>query len=163
MKTPRDLARTAAWALIGAGLAAAQQVQGPVMGFVVDGDGHRIRPILGVPGAAVVGAALDTGGPLTVEAVSPAGNYAMVRGGSDHNLAVWTPGGGVQALTGLPPAAYRVALSPEGTAAAFYSAADNRLRVISGLPAAPSSVSEIPLSADHCDSGFNGVLPGNVE
>ena len=87
MKTPQDIARTAAWALLGAGLAAAQQVQGPVMGFVVDGDGHRIRPILGVPGAAVVGAPW-TGGLLTVEAVSPVGDYAMVRGGSDHNLAI---------------------------------------------------------------------------
>jgi hypothetical protein len=147
MKTPRDLARTAAVTLMAAGLAAAQQVQGPVMGFVVDGDGHRIRPILGVPGAAVVGNPIDTGVPVTVEAVSPVGNYAMVRGASDRNLAIWTAGGGVQALTGLPPAAYRVALSPEGTAAAFYSAADNSLRVISGLPAAPSSVSEIPLSS----------------
>ena len=143
MKT-RLLAEAAVLALLCGGLASGQHVQGPVMGFVVDGS--QIRPILGVPGAAVVGAPLKTGGPLTVEAVSPAGNYVLVSR-EDRVPAIWTPGSKPQTLTDLPAGTYRVALSPAGTAAAFYSQTDGRMRVISGLPDAPSAVSEIPLDS----------------
>ena len=129
---------TAVLASFAAGSAAAQSVQGPVMGFLVDGPHRTLRPVLGVPGAAVVGSAVKTSSPATPEVVSPAGDYALVWSGTSEQAALWTPGGNLLPLAEVPPGRYAVALSPTGNAAAFYSAAESLVRVISGLPSNPS-------------------------
>jgi len=124
--------------IFAAGPATAQSVQGPVMGFLVDGPHRTLRPVLGVPGAAVVGSAVKTSSPVTPEVVSPAGDYALVWSGTSEQAALWTPGGNLLPLAEVPPGRYAVALSPTGNAAAFYSAAESLVRVISGLPSNPS-------------------------
>jgi len=116
------------------GLAGAQQVRGPVMGFVVDAREHGIRPVLGVPGAAVVGPQLDAAKQIDAVAPSPLGNYVLVWVGESRRPALWLPAGELRALDGVTPGADSVALSPEGSAAVFYRAGDSRLEVVSGLP-----------------------------
>ena len=133
----------AAGLTLAAALAFGQTVQGPVMGVVIDGRGHALRPLLGVPGAAVVGDAVKAALPLTPDAVSPSGEFAVVWTGGRE--AVWTPDGSLQPFRQLPAGRFAVALSPRGTAAGFDSPSEGLVRVIAGLPATSSDVSEVRL------------------
>ena len=135
----------AALALLAAGSVSAQTVQGPVMGYVVDSHSRNLRPVLGVPGAAVVGATVKADNPIVPAAVSPAGDYALVWMNEGGKGAVWTPAGELKPLAGLSAATYAVALSPQGAAAAFYSPEESVVRVVSGLPDSPSDAVEFRL------------------
>jgi WD40 repeat protein len=143
MNLHRNLAGFVAALAASAAMAQAPRAQGPAMGFVIDARTNRIHPVIGVPGAAVVGAAVDTPSEATARAVSPTGAYVLAWSDADRLPALWLPSSGVHPLEGLMPGADRVALSPAGTAAAFYYARDNRLVVVSGLPDHPSSPAEI--------------------
>jgi hypothetical protein len=115
------------------------------MGYVVDSHSRNLRPVLGVPGAAVVGATVKSETPIVPAAVSPAGDYALVWTGKAGTGAVWTPAGGLNPLPGLSAATYTVVLSPQGAAAAFYSPEESVVRVVSGLPDSPSDAVEFRL------------------
>lgn len=140
----------AVFGLCAATVGYAQTVQGPVMGFVVDSHSRTLRPMLGSPGAAVVGDAVRPAGAMLPEAISPAGDYALVWMGTPEQAAIWQNvaskgGSDPRPIAGLPRGRSRVALSPEGTAAAFYSPQDGVVRVVSGLPGNPSDVSAFRL------------------
>jgi hypothetical protein len=159
---------------LAAAVVSGQTVEGPVMGFVIDGRGHTLRPLLGVPGAAILGDAVKTPSPVTPEAVSPSGDYAVVWTGGRE--AIWTPSGSLEPIGQLPSGRFAVALSPRGTAAGFYSPSEGLVRVIAGLPGASSDISEFRLdtvggacgkfgvSDDGalllCSSGANAVVLG---
>jgi hypothetical protein len=132
-----------------AAFVAAQQVSGPVMGYVVDSRDSRVHSILGVPGAAILGGALESG-PAAARAVSPTGAYVLASNGSSRLPALWLPSAELRPLPGVKPEAERVALSPEGGAAAFYYASENRILVVSGLPDQPSA----PAASDLLPLGF---------
>jgi DNA-binding beta-propeller fold protein YncE len=122
------------------------EAAGPTLGFVIEESGHLLRPILGVAGAAVVGAPADLGRGISAEAVSPRGNYVIASAETASGsaaFALWMPGAALRALDGIPAGADRIALSPEGTAAAFYYAGEGLVRTVSGLPDAPPAVTEI--------------------
>jgi hypothetical protein len=123
-----------------------QQAGGPVLGLIVDGAGHRIRPVLGVPGAAVVGPAIDAGAGVSAEAASPRGDYVVVLAGDARQPALWLADGSLRALPGVPAAPDRVAVSPEGAAAGLYYLADSRILLVSGLPDAPALSAAIQLT-----------------
>lgn len=130
---------------LAAALASGQTVEGPVMGFVIDGRGHTLRPVLGVPGAAVVGDAVKIPSSLTPEAVSPSGDYAVVW--TAGRAAIWTPAGGPEPIKQLPAGRFAVVLSARGTAAAFYSPSQGLVRVMPGLPGISGEVSEFRLDS----------------
>jgi hypothetical protein len=148
MRRFRKLAEFAA-ALSFSAAAAAQQVSGPVMGYLLDSRDSRVHSILGVPGAAILSGALESG-PAAARAVSPTGAYVLASNESGRLPALWLPSAELRPLPGVKPAAERVALSPEGGAAAFYYASENRILVVSGLPGQPSA----PAAADLLPLGF---------
>ncbi len=123
---------------------------GYTLGFVFDTRISALRPLSGIPGAAVLGAPLDSGGPVRRAYVAPQQNYAIaltdsgaviVRFVSGTDPAVVTPLGVDSAAAGL------VALSPNGAAAALYSANEALIRIVTGLPGAPVLARGVPVGA----------------
>jgi hypothetical protein len=149
MRRSRKFAGFAAALSFSAAIAAGQQVSGPLMGYLVDSRDSRVHSILGVPGAAILSEALESG-PAAARAVSPTGAYVLAANGSSRLPALWLPSAELRPLPGVAPAAERVALSPEGGTAAFYYASENRILVVSGLPDQPSA----PAAADLLPLGF---------
>ena len=60
-----------------AAVSSAQQVRQHALGFVFDGGASRIRPLWGVPSAAMVGGPIDLGGDVAASAASPNQDYLV--------------------------------------------------------------------------------------
>ena len=145
---------TRAWRILGlmclaASLLAGQQggVGGPVAGYVFDRSARALRPILGIPGAWLVGDPLDLGTDLASAYVSPRQDLAIVVG-TDGSLRWFRlNSGAVSGLTsnGITLVPERVAFSPSGTAAAL--AAAGRVQVVTGLLGAPALVGMVDAGA----------------
>ena len=126
-------------------------VAGPVTGFVFDAQAGHIRPMLGFPGAAYLGAAVISNADSA--SVSPDGSAALaIQAGK---LILYT------GLASAAPTAVSLrggiiadhfAWAPDGTAAAIYSSKSGQAQIVSNLLEAPSAAAPIDLSA----------LPGNV-
>lgn len=137
------------WAVCGTvlacGLLAGQQstVAGPVAGFVFDGAARVLRPIQGVPGASLLGGAVNFGFALAAVYVSPRQDSAFVVG-ADNSLHLFRLNSGAVAEVGLGSLAgvpQTVVFSPSGTAAALVSM--GKARVLTGLPNAPALVATV--------------------
>src|SRR5260370_20859567 len=63
-------------------------LEGPRMGMVFDSSMRAIRPILGIPGAAVMGDPLKTILDLRRVAISPQQYYALAAQGEHNELAL---------------------------------------------------------------------------
>jgi hypothetical protein len=144
--------RAALAAILSATAAVAQTgaIGGYTLGFVYDGRVSALRPLVGIPGAALLGAPLDTGGPIRNAYMAPAQNYAVAL--TDAGAVV------VQFVSATDPptlaplgfdssAASVVALSPNGSAGAFYSPNEALIRIVTGLPAAPTIARTVSTSA----------------
>jgi hypothetical protein len=113
-----------------AGLAEESRLGGPVPGFVFHGPTHSIRPIVGVPGAAYLGAPVARD--FDAASISPLGKSALaVRGGQlffvkglESGAAVETPVDG--GLTGVD----RMAWSLDGLSAAVYASASRQAQIL---------------------------------
>ncbi len=114
------------------------QIAGPVTGYVFDQAGHGVRPILGIPGASLLGSAVDFGFETASASIAPRQDAAFVTAadGSLHLFRIQSGAPAETSLNGLSPAAQKVVFSPIGTAAALYSSGS--IQIISGLPDAPS-------------------------
>ncbi|MCL6543787.1 MAG: hypothetical protein K6T61_01045 [Bryobacteraceae bacterium] len=123
-------------------------VRGPVMGFLYDRN-TGIRPVLGIPGAATLGAAVLSPSGIRAAGLAPGGDYAV---------AVLSEGGTVALVRNLshapqaavleaPSSPTRIAFSPDGSAAAFYYAPLGRVEVYQGLPDNPELAWSSELSA----------------
>jgi hypothetical protein len=124
-------------------------VNGPVAGYVFDKTAHALRPVLGLPGASLLGSPikwrysvdqafiapkLDTAVGVTSE-----GAFRLFRM-RDGLLAEMSVAG--LASAGSPDI---VAYSPSGTTVALY--AGSRVQLVSGLPDAPVVSGSIDLTA----------------
>jgi len=125
----------------------AQTPATPLLGMVLDRDASRLRPIYGVPGAATLGATLETGNDISAAAVSASGRYALVISGSDSHAALLFPDGPSETPLNVAPGVSEIALSPAGTAATLYYSSERMIRVLSGLPDAPLQSRSIDVSA----------------
>jgi hypothetical protein len=143
MKHLRVFARSAAVLALAAWPAHPQDARGPVLGWIADG--QSAYAVLGVPGAAVIGPAMDPGEGILPGAASPRGNYLVAHKPSTAEAGLWMANGSFRNLPGVPAGADRIALSPEGTAAAFYYQAEHRILLAAGLPDTPSAPLEIGL------------------
>ena len=141
MTHPRRFASSAAILILAAWQVSAQDARGPVLGLVPDG--HAARPVLGVPGAAVIGPAIDFGQSVLARAAAPRGDYLL--GDKKGQAGLCMADGSFRALAGVPAGADRTAFSPEGTAAAFYYQSEHRILLTAGLPDSPSAAVEIRL------------------
>jgi len=131
-------------------LVAGATIQGPELGFVFDSAKGELRPILGIPGAAVLGQPLALGVDLRRVAISPLEDYVLAVAGEHNQAMVFAMGHA--ALTpvmvqGADRGADQIVISAGGKAAALYYKAGNRIEVVTGLPAAPKVGSELYLSA----------------
>jgi DNA-binding beta-propeller fold protein YncE len=105
-------------------------VKTPGIGFVWDGRSHQIRPIHGIPGAAVLGE--GAGKTDFVSAViSPRHDLALAISGDTGKLQlIRLASGDVQDVPGIDGAPFRLVFSPSGTAAL---AIGSKLQLLTGL------------------------------
>ncbi len=108
-------------------------IQGPVLGLFFDRHASAVRLLEGIPGAARMGAVLDTD--FYEGAVAGNGQYAVAieRGGT----AALVSGAGRRSLPGARAAAAGIVVSPRGTAAALLFRDPAGIQVFVGLPDAP--------------------------
>jgi hypothetical protein len=127
-------------------LASAQPavVKVPGLGFAWDGRSNQIRPIHGIPGAAVLGEGTGNTGFASIS-ISPRHDLALAVSAIDGRVQLVRPSSGdAQDLPELAAAPSRLIFSPSGTAAL---AAGSRLQILTGLPDAPS-VQELAIPPD---------------
>ncbi len=124
-------------------------LQPPSSGFVFDGSSQTLRRIQGIPGAALIGPAVQFGFPVTAVTVSPAMDSAIVLSGDGaaHVFRLTVDGPVENPISGLAglAAPSRVVYSPSGTAAALY--ATGSVQVIKGLPGAASLAATVSVPA----------------
>jgi len=131
-------------------LFAATTIQGPELGFVFDSAKGALRPILGIPGAAVLGQPLTMGVEVRKVAISPLGDYALAVAGEHNQAMVFSTGHSPLAgvpVQGADRGADQIAVSAAGKAAVLYYKAASRIEIVTGLPASPKVSSELYLSA----------------
>jgi len=122
-------------------------VTGPVSGYVFDNAAHGLRPILGNPGASLIGNPVDFGFPVSKVTVAPRQDTAFVTAadGSFHLFRIASGTPAEITLNGLAGAAQLVAFSPLGQAAALYSAGS--VQILSGLPDSPAIAATVDVSS----------------
>ncbi|MCU1257638.1 MAG: hypothetical protein JWO80_523 [Bryobacterales bacterium] len=129
----------------------------PLVGFVLDPRSHSIRPVQGLPGAALVGKALDLPLPFAKARFGLRDDFALAVEASDagrvfvlHGLRTGTPSATI--LDGSVTGVQLIALNDEQSAAALYSPTSSQLQFVTGLPGHPAVTPSVSLSG----------LPGEV-
>jgi len=135
------------WAQPSAGVA------GPVTGFIFRCAGGRVRPMLGIPGAAYLGQAVASG--LGAASVAPDGSTALaVQPGGKlvvyYGLRNATPA--AAAVAGAIAGADHFAWADNSATAAIYSSRTSQGQVVTSLAHSPAAAAAIDLSG----------LPGQV-
>lgn len=125
-------------------------VQVPVQGFVAS-QPAMLRPILGLPGAVVLGDPLLLPDDATRILLPPGQAYALVeRSGAEVMglVSLSREGAGVwQAIEGAWFGANRIAFSPNGSAAVLYSGATKQVQFLAGLPQSPRVVRQLDVGS----------------
>jgi len=114
------------------------RVEGPVSGYVFDSSAKVLRPIMGVPGASLLGAPVDFGFAITSAHTAPRQDAALVvaADGSLHVFALDRGTATEQSVAYLVNSPQRVLFSPSGSSAAIY--AGGSIEVVTGLPGSPT-------------------------
>src|SRR5438552_10264872 len=132
------------------GVASAQvsaRVAPPVVGFVTDSTG-ALRPLIGIARAATVGSPLELELSILQSAVSPDQDYILATA-AGTNAPIWLKLGGeeaaAQSLDGVANVR-RIAISPAGSAAAFFNESDARISAFANLSRSPMSLGDFDIS-----------------
>ncbi|MDX1984034.1 MAG: hypothetical protein SFV51_27415 [Bryobacteraceae bacterium] len=131
--------------LLGAQVAEVE-LTAPALGYVLDNSARSLRPIEGVPGAAILGNRVNLNAFVHHAWLSPNRRHALATSEEGGLLVVKLDGGTGLARaisTDVPLAA---AFSPDGTAAVVLAA--ERFEVWRGLPDAPVQVSVWPAPSE---------------
>lgn len=141
--------------LTASSLFAQDAIQGPVTGWLWDHQNEAMRPVLGIPGASILGANLESGVTLA-KAASDQRSYSLGIGAEDRQayLQLFRSKEPAQWLKSVPAGADRFVLSPSGDSAIFYYADSVKLALVTGLPANPRLVREIELTAEGEPASF---------
>jgi hypothetical protein len=137
----------------GAGVLGAQTpVGGPSLGFVFDAHGQTLRPVLGTAGASLLGDPLNASAPLSRASISLRQNVAIGNDGGwkAFSLAPTGPNASGLGPVVLPDglaAGARLAVSENGTAAAFYDGDNSVLSVVTGITSPSMTASSVNLAA----------------
>ena len=106
-------------------------VQIPGLGFAWDGRSSQIRPIHGIPGAAILGESTGKTGYASA-AISPRHDLALAISADTGKIQlIRLSSGEVQDIPGIAAAPLRLIFSPSGTAAL---AMGSKLQLLTGLP-----------------------------
>lgn len=121
------------------------QVAGPVVGYVFDGSARAVRPVLGIPGASVVGSAVPFAYDLASVTVSPGADSAVVTAGdgSLHLFGLSGLNATEISFNGASVKPDRVVFSPSGTSVALIAA--GHAQIFSGLPVSATLVGTMDL------------------
>jgi len=119
--------------------AAQSTIATPALGYAFDADLRAIRPVRGIPGAAILGEPLHTRFAPASAAISPAQDYAIALSPEEGpRLISWNgERASVIPLDGAAEGAGRVVFSPAGSAAILYHSNSGRMQAVIGLPDAP--------------------------
>ncbi|HEY1240468.1 MAG TPA: hypothetical protein VGF16_07915 [Bryobacteraceae bacterium] len=136
------------------GLVCAQtgQISGPVTGYTFDTAARGLRPILGMPGASLLGDPLNFGFDVASAAVAPRQDAAFVTA-ADQTFHLFRIQSGVPAelaLNGITATPERIVFSPSGSAAALY--ANGSIQIVNGLPDAPAIYATMAQALGSSDS-----------
>jgi hypothetical protein len=107
----------------------------PILGFAPDAQSRQIRPIRGIPGAAVLGDLLESAPAFRALAISPKQDLAIaVSAENDGLLIVRFTGQTALPVPDAVQAPSHIVFSPSGRAAAIWS---SRIQVLTDLAATP--------------------------
>jgi hypothetical protein len=115
----------------------------------LDSQTHQLRPLQGIPGAAVLGQPLDLGTDILAAASSPRQDYALVLTGDNRDVRLLrfsVAGVTWNQVDGVGAAPDQVRLSPSGSAAALYHQATGAVQIVAGLPDSPALVREVAVA-----------------
>lgn len=141
-----------------AGAAAAQSrppLQVPLLGFVYEHDIAGVRPILGIPGASVLGETISLPDDVAKIHFAPGQRYALAERNTGSLAALpltATSAGPLVEIDGALSSPELVRFSPNGGSALIWSSVAGKLQIIAGLPDAPRLAREID----------RAELPGDV-
>ena len=124
----------------------ASQILGPVSGYVFDASARGLRPVLGMPGASLLGDSLNFGFEVAAVSVAPRQDAAFVTAadGSFHYFRIQSGAPSEIVVNGMATPDH-VAFSPSGTAAALQTGGS--IQILSGLPGSPAIASTIDARA----------------
>jgi hypothetical protein len=124
-------------------------VNAPVSGYVFDKEAAGLRPVLGLPGAALLGSPVNLGFGVAAAFVAPRLDSALVIAADNgmHWFRVRNGAFTETQIDGLSSAGqvYSAVFSPAGTAAAIYNSGS--LQIVTGLPDSPAVAITLDLSA----------------
>jgi len=120
-------------------------VGGPVTGFIYDGQTTAIRPMLGIPGAAYLGAPATAR--VDAASIAPDGTAALAM--QSGRLLLYTGLGSKPVAVAVSGAiaADHFAWSGDSSAAALYSSKSKQAQVLTGLAHTPAAGAPIDLSS----------------
>jgi len=128
----------------------AQPVREPVLGYIFNQELRRLQPILGIPGSAHTGVALEPSAAASEVAVSPRHDFALAVAAPSADLVLLDLRDKNLPVRSIPkamPGVDMIFISPSGTSAVLYSRRARAVQVLAGLPDAPSITdSKIDLS-----------------
>lgn len=134
-------------------LAGAVRISGPVLGYYFDSADATLRPLLGIPGAATMGAPMQMESRLAKATISPAHDYLLAQMQGEAELALVRLDGGPltrQRIAGALESPERIVFSPAGTAAVLFGCAEGSVQVLAGLPAKPVVAGHFSVPTDAC-------------
>ncbi len=117
-------------------VAGAAQVSAPLVGWLPEAG--AIRPVRGLPGAAVLGDPLRVGQVLAAAAASPGQDYLLAMAAGTRQVLRISPAGSWTPLE-VPPNPDQMVISPSGSSAALFYPETGSVEVVTGLPGAPAA------------------------
>lgn len=119
----------------------------PIAGYVLDRSASSLRPVLGIPGAATLGAPVQSDYSWNAAYVSPAADsfIGVAIDGSTHWFVMSGGAFTEKTVAGTMTLPARVVYSPNGTAAALYGS--GQAQIVTGLPGSPSITATVDLKA----------------
>jgi hypothetical protein len=123
--------------LLAGSVAAAEpgDIRMPALGFAFDGRSNQIRPIHGLPGAALLGTAGSQGPAFSAIGISPRHDLALGIAAADRQLfLISLPDGEAKVLSQAMTAPEHIVFSPSGSTAILWG---DRIQVLTGLAGSP--------------------------
>ncbi len=130
----------------------------PIAGYVLDRSTSSLRPVLGIPGAATLGAPIQSDYSWNAAYVAPKGDsfIGVAIDGSTHWFVMSGGAFAEKTVAGIMTLPARVVYSPNGTAAALYGS--GQAQIVTGLPGAPSIAATIQIKAPS-EAGQRHIAP----
>jgi hypothetical protein len=117
----------------------------PLLGYAFDASAGAIRPLRGIPGAAVLGGTFDAGFAMSSAVTAPQQNFALALSADGQpRLVSFGAVPTAIALDGAMTAPDRMLFSASGGSAVLLS--DGRTQIVTGLPGSPA-VKDIEIGA----------------